>query len=79
MAHWTQDLKKENETLRAALERALAGLVDIPRSRLQKEYQYPSQTGEISQAYVTCAMESFHRGQELRMDILNDLAEAGAY
>jgi hypothetical protein len=78
MSHWTQDLKRENEALRKALDWAMVALLDIPRSRLEKEQKFPHQDAECGLAYKTCAEESLHRGRERHSAILDFLAANGA-
>lgn len=76
--HWTHDLKAENVALRKALEMAMIALLDIPRSRIEKEQNCPHQDAEMGQAYRTCAEESLHRGRDRHSEILDFLAERGA-
>jgi hypothetical protein len=72
------DLTDQNDALRKALDMAMIAMLDIPRSRIEKEQRYPHQDAEQGMSYRTCAQESLHRGQQRHSEILDFLAERGA-
>ena len=77
--HWTIELRRENAALREALNRALDALADIPQSRLDKARRCPDADAYCDLAYVTCAQETYDRGQATRTGVLDYLAEQGGY
>jgi len=55
--HWTQELKQENERLRAALDYLQGEAMRIGDSRLAKEHRFPHEDPNMGLAYRQCAEE----------------------
>jgi len=80
--HWSARVRQENAVLREALDIAMAALIDIPASRLEKGRRFPY-SGDpdidpaMDLAYRTCAEESDRLGQAVKGQVVDLLAEKG--
>jgi len=76
MLHWTKDIKRENEVLRAALRLSLTGSREAISSRLDKQAKFPA-PGDYGLGYTACAQEAALRNDEARSCVLDLLVDNG--
>lgn len=74
MAHWTQELKEENERLKAALEIAKTALVQVPLSRWDK---YAGAGWDDSTIAYRKAVEEVRRLNDAALSQVHDVIVGG--